>query len=145
MAAIDYGVLVVKDGELDLSLAPDTCAAEFVIPELNGLTFYRTSIRDANWFAREASYEDDGYHYDGEFTEIYLYPELISKRKKVLHWELNGIKFKTKEFFGHLMVTTFRYDGHSYRVIQGYDVGNPRHKKSFWFEKHRKQVLWLLK
>lgn len=147
MAAMDYGVIVMKDGVLDRSWTTHFVAAEFVLKNLNGLTFYRNSISDANFHKQQKSYnpETKSYDYKGEVLRITLYEDLQAPRKKVKHWMLHGIVFKTKCHFSNLMVTTFRFEGHSYKVIQGFDVGDPNQKRDFWYSRSRRRLLKLMK
>ena len=99
MAGMDYGVIVVRNKELDEKLSG--CGRDY---RIGGLEFYKNHVEFPNGF-------------------LLSFEETLSwTNKKVLHWKYRGVKFKTKNLKNQIYVTSFKWFGYFYHVISGYDV-----------------------
>jgi hypothetical protein len=133
MAAIDFGVLVIRDGELivDNELG---AGGDFVLPldEHNAVRFYKQSIRkviDGDAFVAEP------------LVDLW---QMAEKRSYVAFVpELNA---RVKKFAGNsnVLATDFVHGGHRYHVLQGFDIGYPITR--FWYKRTKKLVeKWIKK
>lgn len=115
MAALDYGVISFKNGQLieevddGENLVKHGAWGEFKHVG-TGLVFYRQSIKD------DVEVDDAKYL-------MYLNQEVTAKKKKTLSFKFKEVSFKTKEIYPNTFYTIFSdKDGDKYDVIHGYDV-----------------------
>ena len=112
MAAIDFGVIAVKNHEL-YNLADLGTMGQAQIGQIK---FYRQSV-----FAGDQPLHNFAY----EFLCLGM-PEPY-----VLKWDYQGINFKTKRINDSVFLTTFKFNNDFYTVLQGYDISLDRcYKKS---------------
>ena len=139
MAAIDWGVIASKDGKI---MPENTNPDGYVFPGAGGfisigsLKFSKTSVLGKE-HAIEWAYStspEDAFRID-------FMSELTGARRKALYWSYNGNHFKTKEVAKSVYLTQFKYQGHFYQVLQGYDIGF----RNFWHESTKKLVKKFLK
>lgn len=134
MAAIDWGVIALKDGKI---MPENTNPDRYVFPGAGGvisigsLKFGKTSVLGKE-HAIEWAYSSNS---ENAFRVDFM-SELTGIRKKVLYWSYNGNCFKTKKVAKSVYLTKFKYQGHFYQVLQGYDIGF----SNFWHERSKKLV-----
>lgn len=134
MAAIDWGVIALRDGEI---IPEDTNPANYVFQGAGGivsigkLKFSKTSVLSRD-HATELAYD----WYPEDVFSIDFMSKITGTGKKILYWSYNGTSFKTKETAKSVYLTQFKYQGHFYRILQGYDIS----LGSYWHKSTKKLV-----
>lgn len=117
MAGVDWGVIALKNGKLMPEqygvISQGTGGTATIGPVVFDRTEVFRSVKDfADYF-----FDDGDFHGMGFANELYL------QNKYVLHWQQDNIQFKTKRIENaNCYLTTFKYQGDFYRVLQGYDI-----------------------
>lgn len=113
MAAIDYGVIVLRDGSL-LTENKNLSQGASGVFKHNGLRFEYTRVADRAWY----SLADNTSKFYINFDNFIYYD-----KKRVLSWSYNNVNYHTK-FVGSesIYLTTFKFNRHFYHILQGYDV-----------------------
>lgn len=117
MAAIDNGVLVMKNGKLTSEFI------DFDTAIINKMAFHRNIIMEQKRYElmQKGDYED----YPDLFYAL-LSNKFWAKRRRTWHFEQNGMHYSAREVGDGIYWTKFavdlgdRYD--FYDVLQGYDV-----------------------
>lgn len=121
MAGIDWGVIALKNGKLMTEKRNDN--SESISQGAGGSALIGSVVFDRSVVFYSMNDFSDYYFGYGDFHGIDFANEFYLQRKYVLHWQQGNVQFKTKRLKNtNCYLTTFKYQGNFYRVLQGYDI-----------------------
>lgn len=133
MAALDYGVIALENG----NLKENDAEKEFVWQGAMGHFLLPTALL---YFERTRTSQAPNEQTGNPGLYIDFREAITGARKKVLQWNFDSpkglIQVKTKDLGNAMYLSTFFFGGNRYAILQGYDIDLKNH----WNEESRVQV-----